>query len=335
MVSTEQPIIKWIEYYLPSQALTNEELSLAFPYWSPQKIKDKTGIEVRYTASENVCASDLAYEAAVKLFENKICVKEEIDFLLFCTQTPDYFLPTSACILQKRLGLPTHCGALDFNLGCSGYVYGLGLAKGLIESGQATNVLLLTADTYSKLLNPEDISKRTIFGDGGSATLVGRSEIVDLNKPYIGRPIFGTDGSGADNLIVKSGGMRFRADDSQQNKFLHINNEKILSFVLNNVPNVMDEILIRERMNIKDIDLFVFHQANKYILDQLREKMNIPEHKFYIALEKCGNTVSSSIPIALRSAFDEKKITGKEAVMIIGFGVGYSWAGTVIRPLKD
>ena len=330
-----KPIIKWIEYYLPPLELTNEDLSASFPNWTSQKIKDKTGISLRHIASEDVCASDLAYEAAIKLFKKQLCAKDDIDFLLFCTQTPDYFLPTSACILQDRLGLSTQCGALDFNLGCSGYVYGLGLAKGLIESGQATNVLLLTADTYTKLLNPEDVSTRTIFGDGASATLIGRCDTPDLHTNYISKPTFGTDGSGVNNLIVKGGGMRGRDNSSQQDKFLYMNGPEIFLFTLKNVPSLVEQILAREKMSMDDIDFFIFHQANKYILDHLREKIDIPEDKFYVALEKFGNTVSSSIPIALRSAFDEKKITGKETVLLIGFGVGYSWAGVIVKPFEN
>lgn len=336
MNNAGSPIIKWIEYHLPEKTLNNEELSSLYPAWSPEKIKKKTGIISRHIASSEVCASDLAYEAAIKLFDKKICQKEEIDFLLFCTQTPDYFLPASACILQDRLGLSRQCGALDLNLGCSGYVYGLGIAKGLIESKQANNVLLLTGDTYSKFLDPHDIGKRTIFGDGASATLVVQQSNSKECFGYIGSPIFGTDGSGANNLIVKSGGMRSPNDNSSlNNKFLYINNEEVLLFIEKNVPQLVEKVLEKANLAKENIDIFIFHQANKYILDLLKEKINLPDTKVYLALENFGNTVSSTIPIALRSAFDEKKITGKETVMIVGFGVGYSWAGTVIKPADE
>ncbi len=168
--------IRAIEYYLPEKAVTTEQLSAEFPEWSVQKIDEKTGIQVRRIAGEDECSSDLGVAAAQKLFESGACAAHDIDYVLFCTQSPDYFLPTTACLIQDRLGIPTSAGALDFNLGCSGFVYGLGLAQGLIESGQAANVLLLTAETYSKFIHPRDRSVRTIFGDAAAATLVSAVE---------------------------------------------------------------------------------------------------------------------------------------------------------------
>ena len=184
--------IKEIEYYLPKKVLTNKQLEKLFPDWLAAKIKDKTGIEQRHIADDSECASDLAFMAAKKLFESSnTCKPADIDFLLFCTQSPDYFLPTTACILQDKLSFPTSCGALDFNLGCSGYVYGVSLAKGLIESNQARNILLITAETYSKYIKPDDKSVMTIFGDAAAATLI---QATDSAEPLIGPVFFGTDG---------------------------------------------------------------------------------------------------------------------------------------------
>ena len=164
--------ISAIEYYLPEKTVSTEELAAEFPAWTVAKIDEKTGIRDRHIAATGECSSDLAVAAARKLFESGACQPGEIDFLLFCTQSPDHFLPTTACLIQDRLGIPTTAGALDFNLGCSGFVYGIGLAEGLISSGQASRVLLLTAETYSKFLSAGDRSVRTIFGDAGAATLL-------------------------------------------------------------------------------------------------------------------------------------------------------------------
>lgn len=176
--------IKAIDYYLPETILTNEDLVREFPEWSVDKIATKIGIEQRCISEQHETSLDMAVEAAEMLFKNNSEIqKNDIDFVLFCTQSPDYVLPTSACIIQSRLNLLTTCGALDFNLGCSGYVYGLAMAKGLICSGIAKNVLLLTGETYSKYLHVQDKSNRTIFGDAASATIIsttGSAEIKNL-----------------------------------------------------------------------------------------------------------------------------------------------------------
>ncbi|HMH45528.1 MAG TPA: ketoacyl-ACP synthase III [Pyrinomonadaceae bacterium] len=334
--------IKAIEYYLPREVLSNQQLSSEFPEWTMDKIEEKTGILERSIAAKEECSSDLGIEAARKLFASGACRSDEIDFLLLCTQSPDFFLPTTACLMQERLGIPRDAGALDFNLGCSGFIYGLGLAQGLIETGQAKNVLLITAETYSKFMNPGDKSVRTIFGDAAAATLIRELDSgQNPSLPNIGPFIYGTDGRGGDNLIVRNGGMRnprsgcpatpdnqgnYRSDDN-----LYMNGSEIFAFTLRVVPNSVSSLLSRAGKRLEDIDLFVFHQANRYMLDHLRKKLNIPEEKFYIALRHCGNTVSSTIPIALKEALEEGKLKAGKIIMLVGFGVGYSWGATLIR----
>jgi len=335
--------VRAIEYHLPETTLSNEELAESFPDWTPEKIAAKTGIVQRRIAAPQECASDLAVAAARKLFASGACRPEEIDFLLLCTQSPDYFLPTTACILQDRLGLPTRAGALDFNLGCSGFVYGLGLAKGLVETGQAANVLLLTADTYSKFLHPNDRSVRPLFGDAAAATLVQRRPDAPASDlPWIGPFVFGTDGRGMENLIVHAGGMRQPAQGRTSSgpdaiaalpspDHLSMNGPEIFTFALRAVPQAVKELLERAERTIDDIDLFVFHQANRYMLEHLREKLKIPAEKFVVAMSHVGNTVSSTIPIALKEAVGRSLLPPGKLVMLVGFGVGYSWSATLIR----
>src|SRR5436853_7492661 len=155
-------VIKAIEYHLPEHVLTNQDLAAEYPDWSIDKIEEKTGISNRHIAGGKECSSDLGVAASQKLFASGVCRPSDIDFVLLCTQSPDYFLPTTACLAQHRLGIPTTAGALDFNLGCSEYIYGLGLAQGLISSGQASNLLQITAETYSKFIHPADKSARTL-----------------------------------------------------------------------------------------------------------------------------------------------------------------------------
>ena len=330
--------IRAIEYYLPETVVSNQDLSLEFPEWPVKKIYSKTGISERHIAREGECSSDLGVFAAQKLFKSGACSPKQIDYLLFCTQSPDFFLPTTACLIQDRLGVSTSAGALDFNLGCSGFIYGLSLAKGLIESGQAQNVLLITAETYSKFINPRDKSVRTIFGDAAAATLVGS---IDQEETLIGPFVLGTDGRGGPNLMVPSGGMRrqiLEANDLQDSDGnwrgsgnLYMNGAEVFAFTMREIPACINHLLAKTQTRIIDYDLFVFHQANSYMLNHLRQSLEIPAERFYLALEHCGNTVSSTIPIALKHAVRDGVLKPGMRVMLVGFGVGYSWGAVMVH----
>jgi len=317
--------ISEIETYFPEKKVTNEDLQKEFPEWSPEKIFNKVGVKQRYTASAEETVLELAVKASEKLL--KKIDKNEIDFILFCTQSPDYHLPTTACILQDRLGLRKNIGALDFNLGCSGFVYGLSIAKGLIATGAAQNILLVTAETYTKYLRKSDKSNRTIFGDGAAATLIQKDETKE-NFQFI----LGTDGSGYDNLIVRNGGGRNRINkEDEVGNCLYMNGQNIFIFTIEKIPALVKEILEKNNLTKNDVDYYIFHQANAHILRRQREILDIPEEKFYINLEKYGNTVSSTIPIALKDALETGKVKRGQKIMLIGFGVGLSWGATIVE----
>jgi 3-oxoacyl-[acyl-carrier-protein] synthase-3 len=332
------PYIKAISYYLPEKRRSNENISEKFPEWSMDKIGAKTGISERHITAPDEFSSDMAVSVAEKLFKEHNLDRNTIDFLLLCTQSPDYFLPTTACVLQDRLKIPTSSGALDFNLGCSGFVYGLGIAKGLISGGMAKNILLITSETYSKFIHPKDRSNLTIFGDAAAATLISANPGICSMNSFV----FGTDGSGAENLIVKQGGLRFpdheHSDDIidefgnvRNDRNLYMNGSEIFNFTIDSVPKLTTQVLEKANLSIEDINLYVFHQANKYMLNHLRKKIGIPEEKFFLFMENCGNTVSSTIPIALYEAYKAGKIKYGSKVMLAGFGVGYSWAGCILE----
>ena len=326
--------IKAISYYLPEKVVTNEDLVKDFPEWTVEKVAGKVGVHQRHVASENETASDMATKASEKLFTEHNIDRSTIDFVLLCTQSPDYFLPTSACLIQNRLGLSTSCGALDFNLGCSGFVYGLSLAKGLIAAGIAKNVLLLTAETYSKHIHPKDKGNRTIFGDASAATLVSTDGFASVEDFCLG-----TDGRGAENLIVRKGGSRQpnalgdlvfdESGNPGSSDYLYMNGGEIFNFTAEAVPILVNQVLAKNQLTKDDIQLFVFHQANKYMMNYLRKLIEIEPDKFYFFLENVGNTVSSTIPIALCEAQKEGRLKGN--VLIAGFGVGYSWGATVLK----
>lgn len=328
--------IKAISYYLPEKVVTNEELVKEFPEWSVDKVAQKVGVDSRHLAAEDETAGDMAEKAARKLFEEYKVNPQSIDFLLLCTQSPDFFLPSTACILQDRLGIPTSAGAFDYNLGCSGCIYGMAVAKGLIAAGIAKNVLLLTAETYTKYLHPSDKSNRSIFGDGAAACLISTDGFAK-----IGEFSLGTDGSGADNLIVKTGAARHKAatgkfteDDEGHvwhDDYLYMNGGAIFNFTLDAVPAMMKDILQKNSIEQDQIDYYVFHQANKFMLNTIRKVCGLPKDKFHVNLSETGNTVSSTVLIGLKDCLDTQAIKASDKVLVTGFGVGLSWGGTVLN----
>lgn len=329
--------ISAISYYLPPKVVDNRALVEEFGTWTEDKIYQKTGIKERHVVDGEL-VSDLAARAAEKLFEEHGIDRETIDFLLLCTESPDYYLPATACVVQDRLGLKKTTGALDYNLGCSGFVYGLALSKGLIAAGIASRILLITADTLTRTIHPKDKSTRTIFGDAAAAILVEASDTA-----RIGDFVLGTDGSGMDKLIIPAGAWAApRSPETaaeRTNKWgntrsaenLYMNGPEVLNFTLATVPEAVSRTLEAHSLKLEDVDLFVFHQATLLILEHLRKEIGIPKEKFFMNMENKGNTVSATIPMALRDAADEGRLRPGDRVMAVGFGVGYSWGATIIR----
>jgi len=312
----------------PARVEDNAMLQEEFPRWDMEAIEQRTGIACRYIAEEEECASDLAVRAAERLFRDHDIDPASIDFLLLCTQTPDYPLPTTACIVQNRLGLRTTCGALDFNLGCSGFVYGLSLAHGLIHAGSAKRVLLITAETYSKYIDRTDRSLRTIFGDAAAATLIDASDV-----PSLASFKFGTDGTGANTLIVNEGGAR-PSDDAIQPRHRHrwpsqmyMDGPALIAYASETLPPLMNEVLDDAKLTRADVDLFLFHQATRKLLHHLRDLTGLEDERMPIEMAHCGNTVSSTVPILIQTLRDQGRIKEGMQNMLIGFGVGLSWAG--------
>lgn len=314
--------------YLPTQIVENEI----------NRLSKKTGILRRHIAAKNETAGDMAVCAAQSFFEQGIDI-DSVDFLLLCTQSPDYILPATSSLIHQRLQLKTHCGTLDYNHGCSGYVYGLYLAKGLIESNLAKRVLLLTSETYSKHIHPEDNTVLPLFGDAATATLI---DAIDTNKEGISGLVLGTDGRGAEDLMIPVGGTRYpyretpivetvdKYNNKRTNYHLYMNGSAISEFVLNVVPPMLDTIFAKVNITKQDVDYFVFHQANKFILQYLQQKCCLQDAPYWNDVEEYGNTVSSSIPIALYDLVAQNNVNSLERVCIAGFGVGLSWAGGMV-----
>lgn len=332
-----QAFIRGISAHLPESVVTNQQLQAENPDWDMVRIEAKVGIKARHVVSPSVTAGDLAYLAACKLLEKSGVDRNSIDFLLFCTQSPDYFLPATACILQDRLHLGTHCAALDFNQGCSGYVYGLRLAESLISSGNAKRVLFLTGETYTNYIHARDRSVRVLFGDGATATL------IDDTGPgaRILAGCLGSDGSGAENLIVRGGGTRSRSGSremaaqtdeggaSHGPEYLFMDGQELFLFTLKRVPPLVEATAKLNDCSLEGVDWFIFHQANAFMNDHIRSKLKIPKEKTPVVLEDVGNTVSNTIPLTIHRVCDQFKPGQK--LMLVGFGVGYSWGACMLE----
>ena len=326
--------IEAIEYVFPKNKVTNQDLEREFPEYDFEKFENKVGIKTRYVVADDQTALDLALAASEKLFERGYD-KNEIDYVLYCTQSPEYILPTTACILQDRLKLRKNIGAFDFNLGCSGFTYGVSFAKALIDSKQAKKILLITAETYSKFIHPKDRSNRSIFGDAATATL-----LVETNEKNIGEFLFGTDGNGYDKLIIKNGASRHKFSENCEIKnygtnntytdnHLYMDGPEIFNFTSNIIPNFTLEVLEKNKLQKEDIHQFIFHQANAFMLSFMRKRLKVATEKFYIDLNDGGNTVSNTIPIALKNY--SQTLQKPQNIMLVGFGVGLSWSGGLLK----
>lgn len=326
--------IKAISCYTPPFVLTNDKLQEELSNCEVAKTAKGVGVESRHIASEDMTAGDMAVEAAKKLFAEYNISKEDVDFVILATQSPDHFLPPTACIIQSKLGIPTTAGAFDFDLGCSGYVYGLAIAGSFVDSGLAKNVLLLTGDTITRFIHPED-NNRVLFGEAASATIVSNDGFAEIGKFEKG-----TDGSGADCLIVKNGAARHlghtgaEAVDEEGNMrrddYFYMNGATVFNFTIDRVPLLVKNTLEVNELTAENINYYVFHQANKFMLNTIRKVCLLPKDKFYVNLETTGNTTSTTVPLGLKDCLEKGVFNSGDKVLIAGFGVGLSWAGTVL-----
>lgn len=329
--------IEGIAYYLPETVLTNEDIACMFPEWDPKRAERITGIKERRLEKEETAASDMALAAAQNLISEYRLDKSQIDFIIVVTQSADYRMPATACIMQDKLGLPTSTGAMDINLGCSGYIYGLATAKALVETNVARKVLLVTVEKTSFFMHPKDSTLRALQGDAATATLVSKENIVAA----IDETDFGTDGSAYENIIVPYGGTaehRERARAVTQGQYPypdHVNMKglEIFNFSVGTVPKTIDRALSKNGLELEDIRYFVLHQANKIILKTIGDSLKIPEEKLPMNIDKVGNTSSCSIPILLADILSPEKgkaTAAGDRILLCGFGVGLSWGTTVL-----
>lgn len=331
--------IKDIGIYFPPRVYTNFDLQNDFPTLKVKELTRLTGVLSRHICEKSETSVDMGFKAAENLFSQNIINKTEVDYLIFCSAGGDYITPASACVVHEMLGLNENCGTIDINQGCTGFLHGFNLANGLISSGSASNVLLITSEAISKTVHSKDKGNRAIFGDAAAATLISSSD----KRKVLSKFIFGTDGSKFDQIIIKHGRERYPIEDftsddfvdnmgtQRNNSKIYMNGSEVFNFSINKAPELIGNLLKDANLQIDDIDLYVFHQSNRILLETLGKKLNIPEKKIVFELEENGNTVSSSIPIALKNSETKQLLKKGHRVLIAGFGVGFSWGGSIIE----
>jgi len=331
-------IIKDIEYYLPVQVVTNSDLAKKNPEWDIERIEKKSGVKSRHISGAEETALDLGIKAVEKLLENGRVSKDDIDVIIFCTQSQDYIMPGNSFLIHKHFNFKQRVWTFDYNLACSGYIFGLGIIRGLIETGLAKNVLLINAETYSKYLNPKDRSTTILFGDGGAASIISKQDnggIIDID--------LASNGEKFNTFYIPAGGIKtpksevtkeIEVDHSGNIKSLeniHMNGFAVWQFISVNVSKQIYSLLERNKLNTENIDLFIFHQASKLTLDSLKKSLKLKDDKVFVNLQNIGNTVSASIPIAIKDAEMNGKLKRGDLILLSGFGVGLSWGSILMR----
>ena len=314
---------------VPERVVANDAFFTRFGEESVRDVVKMIGVETRHWVAEGGTTSDLCLAAARRLLERLDWAAASIDALIFVSQTPDQRLPATACVLQGELGLSTRCLAFDVGLGCSGYVYGLWLASAMISAG-CRRVLLLAGDTSSRMVDPADRGTALLFGDAGSASAIEFSP----GAPAI-HFVLGSDGAGAANLMVQAGGFRPPAPDARRPEgrspeHLFMDGGEVFAFTLRAVPALVADTLADAGRTAEEVDLYLLHQANRFMLRHLAKKIGAPNERVPINIDQYGNTSSASIPLLLTTSVAER-VTGAPArVLMAGFGVGYSWGSALI-----
>ena len=311
-------VIRGIGTYLPEKTVGNDELIERFE-WDREFLEVKLGIHQRHIAAEGEGASDMGVAAAEDLFAKCPDLRrEDVQLLIVCTQNPDYGLPHTSALVQDRLGLPTTTACFDVGLGCSGFVYGLSIVHSMLETLNLTNALIVTSDPYSKVIDPADRGTSPLFGDGAAATWISRTGAGG----QIGLFTFGTDGAGARNLIVEP--------DADGVRCLSMNGRAIFEFMLERIPGDLARCAESNGLTTDEIDLFLLHQASAHMLGYVTKRMKLDPERVPIRMQDTGNLVSSSIPFLIARLAGQGDLAGK-TTLLSGFGVGLSWASTVVR----
>ena len=326
------PRIAGIATCVPGNVFRNVEDAKEFGEDEVRKVVGMAGVERRHVVDETTCSTDLCFGAAEALLRELDYDRQSIDTLIMVTQTQDYIMPSSSCLLQERLGLPQTCAAFDLNLGCSGYVYGLWLASSLLATGSATRVLLLNGETPTRYADKADRSVALLFGDAGSATVLEKGPDAESEDWAF---VLHSDGSGADDLIVRGGGFRQRFPDDPKENFVAMNGSAVFNFTIRAVPALVRDTLELSGLPVQDVDYLVFHQSNRFIINHLVKKIGVEPEKVPIILGEFGNTGGPSVPLTVTQGGLVRPEDRSLRLMLLGYGVGLSWGSALVHLVPE
>ena len=323
----QAPEIAGISTCVPSRKFNNLEDTTKFEKSEVRKVVSMAGIYERRTADDTICSSDLCIRAAETLMELLQWQRESIDAVIMVTQSPDYFLPSTACVVHKRLGLSESCAAFDVGLGCSGYTYGMWLASSILTGSGFSRVLLLHGETPSRFADQSDRAVALLFGDAGSATA--------LERTYAGRDrnwffSLHTDGNGYKDMIIEGGGFRDRFNDTPRKHYVHMNGAKVFNFTISKVPALIKDTLHGAGLKKDDVDYYIFHQSNRYIIQHIMKKVGLEQASVPMCLKQYGNTGGVSVPLTITQGNIDRPVDKGLSLMMLGYGVGLSWSSALV-----
>jgi 3-oxoacyl-[acyl-carrier-protein] synthase-3 len=317
---------------VPERSFDNLTDTTAFDPKEVEKVVRMAGVRRRHVASDRICSSDLCASAAKRLLEQLDWDPKSVDCLIFVTQTQDYILPSTSCLVQHWLGLADSCAAFDVGLGCSGYPYGLWLASMMLTTGGFKRVLMLHGETPTRFSDKSDRSVALLFGDAGSATALEASS-DDSSEPWWFS--LHTDGSGWNDLIIEGGGFRERFPSDARKQFVSMNGAGIFNFAIKRVPTVIEETLTRSSTEAGSIDYFILHQSNLFIMRHLIQKMKIPQEKVPLSIQEFGSAGGPSVPLTITQGALNRPADRALRLLLVGYGVGLSWGTALVSLSPD
>lgn len=328
ITKTKAPEIRGIVSSVPPRRFDNLTEKTAFDAQEVQKVVRLAGVKTRHVADESICSTDLCIAASRRLMSSIGWTPDSVDALIFVTQTPDYFLPSSCCIAHRALDLRDSCAAFDVGLGCSGYPYGLWLAASILQNPGIRRVLLLHGETPTRFADPSDRTVALLFGDAGSATAIESVE-VPHNREWTF--CMQTDGTGFRDLIIEGGGFRERVPKDQRKHFVSMNGPNIFNFTLKRVPTLIEDAMSGSGLSKEQIDYFIFHQSNQFIMRHLAKKTGLPEEKIPLVISEFGSAGGPSVPLTITQGGLSRPKDRPLQLLLLGYGVGLSWGSALVH----
>lgn len=332
LTCTRAAKLRAITSCVPAFTFDNLSDTSEFPREEVEKVVGMAGVKTRHLADESICSSDLCLKAARDVLDTLQWSPDSIDAVVMVTQSPDYFLPSTACLIHRDLGLRDGCAAFDVSLGCSGYPYGIWLASMMLQTPGFRRALVLHGETPARFASHSDRSVALLFGDAGSATALEATEASHSGKWWFH---LHTDGSGYSDLIIHGGGFRNRFPENRESSFVQMNGRNIFNFTIKRVPPLIAETLEGAGITTEQIDYFIFHQSNRFIMRHLVKKTGLPEEKIPLTIGEFGSAGGPSVPLTITCGGLNRSVNRELQLLLLGYGVGLSWASALLTLPED